>query len=397
MSSVEIRRVTGKDYFTQARAIAHYAFGATPAVRDTSKDEESLPFLEQVRGYVAFVDGEPQATATLIPMTQNVRGKLLPMSGVGGVATMPAARRQGLVRTMFAMMYETMREHNEPISTLYPFRESFYERVGYAPMSQSKFVRFPVANLAPLTRIEVPGSAQQLTMGDGYDSWREYLERYQTRVHGFALNNVENDSQSKQRNKMWVVLARDPEGTVIGASTFKITGYTGKLDAATFYYDSAEARLLLLQWFARHVDQVSEIQINLAWDDLPEYWAPDLYTRVINHEDFFTTPMGRVIDVTALNGLAVGAGSIGIDLTDPQCEWNSGVWSLSSGADGLLQIERGGSADVALTIQGLSSLVFAGQNPDDFHLRGWGDPDAGTQATLRSMFPRAFIRLHEEF
>ena len=394
MGSVEIRRVTGGDYITQGRTIADYAFGASPKERDLSKDAELLPI---VRGYVAFVDGEPQATATLVPMVQNVRGKLLPMSGVGGVATLPAARRQGLVRKLFATMYESMRENNEPISTLYPFRESFYERVGYAPMSQSKFVRFPVANLAPLAKLECHGSAEQLSIRDGFEAWREYLERYQTRVHGFALYNVENAAHAKQFNNMWVVLARDPEGTVIGASTFRITGYTGKLDAATFYYDSAEARLLLLQWFARHVDQVSEIQINLAWDDLPEYWAPDLYSKVVNHDDFFTTPMGRVIDVTALNGLAVGAGSIGIDLTDAQCEWNSGVWSLSSGADGLLSVERGGTADVALTIQGLSSLVFAGQNPDDFQLRGWGDPSTAAQDTLRSMFPRAFVRLHEEF
>jgi predicted acetyltransferase len=397
MSSVEIKRVTGNDYFTQARAIAGYAFGATPHVRDTSKDEETLKFMEHVRAYVAFVDGEPQATATLFPMVQNVRGKLLSMSGVGGVATMPAARRKGLVRSLFATMYETMREFSEPITTLYPFRESFYERVGYAPMSQSKFVRFPVANLAPLTKLERRGTAEQLSMRDGFDAWREYLERYQTRVHGFALNNIENAAHAKHLDRMWVVLARDPDGTVIGASTFKITGYTGKLAAETFYYDSGDARLLLLEWFARHVDQVSEIQINLAWDDLPEYWAPDLYTRVVNHDEFFTTPMGRVIDITALNGLRVGPGVISVDIVDPQCEWNAGAWTLASDDNGMLSVERGGNAAFALTIQGLSSLVFAGQDPGDFRLRGWGDPDTESQATLRSMFPRAFIRLHEEF
>ena len=56
MSSVEIRRVTGSDYFTLGRVIADYAFDASPEERDPSKDDELLPI---VRGYSAFVDGEP--------------------------------------------------------------------------------------------------------------------------------------------------------------------------------------------------------------------------------------------------------------------------------------------------------------------------------------------------
>ena len=125
MSSVEVKRVTGRDYFEHARQVANYAFGATPAVPDTSKDDEMLPYMEQVRAYVTYVDGKPQATATLFPMTQQVRGNILTMSGVGGVATMPSARRQGLIRSLFTTMYDSMREHGEAITTLYPFRESF--------------------------------------------------------------------------------------------------------------------------------------------------------------------------------------------------------------------------------------------------------------------------------
>jgi predicted acetyltransferase len=396
MSSVEIRRVTGNDYFEQARMIADYAFGSSPQERDTSKDAEGLPYLEQARAYVAFVDGKPQATATLWPMVQNIRGKLIPMSGVGAVATLPAARRKGLIRSLFAALYDSMREYDEPITTLYPFRESFYEKLGYAPMNQSKFVRFSPSTLAPLTRLEREGTTEQLAIRDGFEEWYAYLQRYQPRVHGFALNTKQIAARVKLRNGRWVVLARDSAGTVIGATTFKITGYTGTLDADTFYYDSPEARLLLLEWFARHVDQVNEIKIDLAWDDLPEYWAADLYSRVVNHDEFFTTPMGRVLDVAALDGIGAGNGSIAVEIVDPQCAWNAGVWTLT-GEGGVLSVARGGTAEVSLTIQGLSALVFAGQDPADFRLRGWGSPDAAAQATLRAMFPRTFIRLHEQF
>ncbi|MEJ7837222.1 MAG: GNAT family N-acetyltransferase [Thermomicrobiales bacterium] len=397
MSSIDIKQVAASDYGDKVRLVADYAFGSSPSVRDASKDEENLPFLKNVRAFVAFVDGAPQAAAGLFPMTQNVRGKVMKMSGVGGVATLPAARRQGLIRSLFSTLYESMHEYGEPVTTLYPFRESFYERLGYAPMSQSKFVRFASATLTPLAKIEVSGSAEQVFMHDGFDEWREYLKRYQGRTHGFAVNDLANALSDKKRNTKWIVFARDQSGTVVGAATFKITGYTGTLDANSFYYDSPEARLLLLQWFGRHVDQVNEIKISLAWDDLPEYWAADLYSKVVNHDEFFTTPMGRVVDVAALSGLKVGPGSIAIELVDSQCAWNTGTWTLAAGSDGMLEVGRGGEANAALTIQGLSALVFAGQDPADFRLRGWGDPDHDAQSSLRQMFPRAVVRLHEEF
>ena len=397
MTNIEIRRVTGEDYFSQARMIANYAFRASPFTPDTSDNAEALTFLERVRAYVVFVDGQPQATATLFPMVQNVRGKLIGMSGVGGVATMPAARRKGYVRDLFAVLYQSMRENGESVSTLYPFRESFYERLGYAAMPQARYVLFSPSTLAPVSKIEKRGTVEQTLIGDGFDEWRAYLERYQISVHGFALTELSVALRQPNRNQEWLALARDFDGNVIGGMTFKITGYGKELEVDSFYYDSPEARLLLLDWFARHIDQVNEIVIRLGPAEAPELWFHDLYARIRNHDVYYTPPMGRVLDVEGLAGMPVGPGSIAIDLVDDQCVWNKGVYTFTNRGDGTLSVDRGGTPAVKLTIQGLSALVFAGQDPAEFRIRGWGSPDSAAQVTLRSLFPPAMPYLHEEF
>jgi hypothetical protein len=155
--------------------------------------------------------------------------------------------------------------------------------------------------------------------------------------------------------------------------------------------------LLLLDWCARHVDQVSEVKIRVSPAEIPELWLPDMYATYRSHDIWHTSPMGRVMDVTALNGIAAGTGEIALDIQDPQCSWNSGVFTFGAGTDGTLTVEAGGMAAATLTIQGLTALVYTGQDPADFRIRGWGNPDAAAQATLRSLFPPVIPHLHEDF
>jgi predicted acetyltransferase len=397
LSTYEIRQVAGEEYYRAARKIADYAFAPSPQKVEWEKLIEGIEYIKEFRTFVAY-DGEtPLATVNLIPMTQNVRGKTMPMSGVSGVATLPEARRRGLVRATFDHAYRSMVEAGEPISTLYPFRESFYERLGYAVMNQVKRASFSPADLAASTRKDLRGTAQQLSLEDGYDEYRAYLERYQTHRHGFALQRPLGGSRMKSRNDHWVLLARNPAGETIGAAIFNITGYTERLQVWRFYYDSADARMLLLEWLARHVDHVSEIEISMPYDDSPDLWAPDLFAKVYNDKKWFTTPMGRVIDIAALSGIETGPGSVTLEITDPQIAGNSGIWTFTTGNDGTLAVERGGTPDASVTIQALSALVFIGQNPDDFRLRGWGEVPKHLQPVLRSIFPRRPIVIHEEF
>jgi predicted acetyltransferase len=52
------------------------------------------------------------------------------MGGISAVSTYPEARRLGLVKKMFLHHFEQMHKEDVPVSTLQPFKESFYSYFG---------------------------------------------------------------------------------------------------------------------------------------------------------------------------------------------------------------------------------------------------------------------------
>jgi len=393
-TSIETRTVDHAEFVEFA--VGDYAFGASPSVRNPDHAQKRIPYMADATAIAAFDGGAPQATAVVHSMTQHVRGRILTMGGIGGVASLPAGRRKGTVRQLLAYGFEVMRDRGESVSTLYPFRESFYERLGYAGFPKPRYVKFAPEPLSPLIRLVHPGEIEQVSMSEGFETWRGFLEAYQQDHHGFSLKAPSNAVRARDENVAWVVLVRE-HGEITGAMTFRITGYGGSLHAETFYYRTSAARYQLLAWIGRHVDQVKDAWIKLGPRESPELWYGDLNVEInTTFEHAWPAPMARIVSVADLDGLDVGDGRIVAELVDDLCPWNAATWTLS-GLDGRLAVEPGGTPKCRITIQGLSALVYSGHDPADFVYRGWGDPDDRTQAVLRSLFPPAFPILHEQF
>ena len=77
---------------------------------------------------------------------------------------------------------------------------------------------------------------------------------------------------NKQR---WVAFAR-VDGEVVGAVTYRIAMHAGDLVADDLLTTGPLGRALLLQFLARHVDQVSRIVLSVGVDDPAELWATDM-------------------------------------------------------------------------------------------------------------------------
>jgi predicted acetyltransferase len=71
------------------------------------------------------------AACKIYPLTQHIAGAAMPMMGLAAVAVAPAARRQGLGAHLCTRAMEAARERGDVISTLYPFRADYYERLGW--------------------------------------------------------------------------------------------------------------------------------------------------------------------------------------------------------------------------------------------------------------------------
>ncbi len=393
---VSIRVVDPEVFLTLG--VNSYAFGASPSKPDLDKSRERLKYGVHTINIGVFEDAEALATCSLHQMTENIRGAILGMGGLAGVASLPQGRRRGHVRNMLSYSFELMHEREMPVSTLYPFRDSFYERLGYAQFPQNRFATIKPENLASLLRESLPGTVTQQEIGACFDEWWTFQEQLERERHGFSLMNRSRAIQLRDSNRDWVALVRE-DGVVTGAMTFRITGYTQDLVASGFHYTTPAARYQLLAWVARHTDQVKRAIIELGPAEHPETWYRDIYAEssTENADWAWPSPMGRIVSFEALDGLPTsGAGQVSFTLVDDFCPWNAGDWTLSS-EGGVLRVVRGGSPTCHITIQGLSALLWTGEDPASFPFRHWGDPDSATRATLRALFPPAYPELNEKF
>lgn len=400
MPSVEIREVEGEEIITQSRAVADYAFGASPQKPNLEEQRRRLQFRDpNAKTLVIFEDGQPVATTTSHPMQQNVRGKVLPMSGIAAVATLPVARRRGYIRQLFDRFFADIHVREQPVSCLYPFRESFYERLGYAALPAPRYATLDPTELTPLVRMVKPGRVETIAIADGWERWRAFLVDYQRQVHGFSLRSEQGARWRQESNDAWVALAYDDETstTPTGLMTYRITEYVGELRADTFYYTTSTAKYQLLDWIGRHVDQVKKAVVKLGPAEYPELWFRDLQARTASHDEHaWPTPMARIVSVRDLDGLTAGDGVFVAKIVDEQCDWNNGVYTLT-GEGGRLAVRAGGDAATTLTIQGLSALIYTGYDPDDLAYRHWGDVAVADRGAMRAIFHPAYPMMHEEF
>jgi len=388
------RQLQGEEMLETLYTLNSYSLHPSPPYQN--KDEWMMIVRERegMNCHAVFEDETPKSVAVSTPMTQNIRGTLYPASGVWGVSTHPSARRKGYCRESMAAVLSADRERGMVFSNLYPFRESFYERLGYVAFPLVKIAKLTTASLSPLLKMETGGELELKLIGEVYDSYREYLAEMRLHTHGMAFFDYA-DTARANRNLLWIALAKF-DGKIEGLMLYNVQGAEVtkyNFVAYRFYYKTSRARYLMLNWMARHVDQANRVEIWLAADEYPELWLADMEVKV---ESAIRPAMSRVLDVERLGGMNVGKGSFSAQVIDPLCPWNEGAWKFES-SSGKLQVKKTLKAECQLTVQGLTALIAGSHDPQDFPLRGWGNPNPALQSTMREMFPGMSPFIHENF
>lgn len=394
MTDTTIRQIEGDEVLEIVYWLDSYSFNASPPMPDKAKRLEVFRQRVGPTHFALFENGVPVACAAEAPMIQQVRGAMFGIGGIFDVLTHPGARRKGYSRRVLARTLSAIRDDGRSLSCLYPFRESFYERLGYVTFPLPRRAQLTPLALEPLLRKDLGGEVELMLIGEGYDTYRAYLRKLQQRIHGMAI--FEHDQKaSAQSNNSWLALAK-VDGELVGVMLYDLKGdriMEFHLRAIRFYHDTSQAKYLLLAWIARHIDQASQAEIWLPPFEQPETWLADMRIAM---EPAFISPMGRVIDVAGISGVHTGPGCFSAQIIDPLCPWNEGIWQFEA-RDGVLQVSPAGEADFSLSIHALAALVYGTNDPDSFAIRDWGNPPAHVQQTMRTMFPPLVPFLHELF
>jgi predicted N-acetyltransferase YhbS len=378
-----IRRLSSDEVITHYAPLHRYAFFTSPPL-DFSNYEKNSGIYAETLNLAMFEEEKAVATVMASPMSQTIRGKVFKMGGIWGVTSSPMTRRKGYVRDLMKEAHRQFNEDGYAVATLYPFRESFYERMGYTLFVNHRRVKFKTGDMKPLLSLELHGTVEFMLRSEGWPIYRDFVLAQQPKIHGMGMF-LTSEFENLRGADLWLAVARDESGEVIGVMPYKITASGGTFEIPNLFFSSSLGRYLLLQFAAMHLDQTTEVDIRrLHPDARPETWISDLAVK--GDPDIWLTPMGRVINVLKLAGMQVGGGAFSAKITDPQCAWNNDIFHFES-INGLLQISKAEKADCELSIQGLSALIYGSHNPEDFQWRGWGNPSAEILAIMRSLFP----------
>ena len=148
-------------------------------------------------------------------------GHSVPMSGIGGVGTLPEARRGGLVRSLFQRFYEEAREKGVVFSTLSPFSYPFYRNLGYEVACSRILLTIPSELFL---KQKLQGSFTQIFPGDDTAPLNEVHRQYIDDLnHGIHRDHWADNRAWKQftRNDpyakgIFLFLWRDDEGRARG-------------------------------------------------------------------------------------------------------------------------------------------------------------------------------------
>ncbi len=395
MVKIEIKELKGEE-LEPAIDLAFYAFFPTPGSVDRLK--EKIQYFTEDTAYVLYEDDVPVSALVCKPILQNVRGVVKPMCGVQNVATSPEARRKGYAKKIMFKAFDYMKFHKQVFSTLYPFKESFYEKMGYISFPQIRTAEFTPTSLEPLLSMNISGTVKRMQINEGYEIYRTFLHEMRKNLHGMGVKMEAELKRIKDEAQYWLAVAKDNE-EVLGILTYKITGFWKEIKVRDFYYKNSQGKYLLLKWLASHSDQIKEVHLPIRPDEFPETWVYDTLWGTkgkIKSRDWVPCPMGRVTIVDSLNGLNVGSGKISIKIEDEYCSWNNGNFLFES-KDGILHVEETDNYDCELTIQGFSAIIYGCYNLDDFQFRGWGVLSEDTKAKIKQLFPVAYPYLHVDF
>ena len=167
---MKIRQIDASEWVERTVPVHAYAFAPSPSADVRERMTGNQPYYAGDITVIAEDDGVAVASASAVPMRQNVRGTVFRMAGIAGVATLPQARRRGYASALVTELLGMMRDGGHPVSTLYPFRPSFYERHGFVGLPQAKTVVFPLSSVAWLRSASLPGDVRWGTIEEQYNA-----------------------------------------------------------------------------------------------------------------------------------------------------------------------------------------------------------------------------------
>ncbi len=363
---MEFRQLSSKDREAFAK-LSQYAFEPTKNTYENvvpDDFEETKPHLKDMSQVYGYFDNDLLvSTCAFFTSSVIIRRKEFPMSGIWGVATAPQYRNRGLIRRTLETILKEMREKDILISTLYPFKFSYYERYGWKlanvnhryHIELKKFISRPVANrtvrevftLDHLKEVysKIAGNKYNYMTIRTEDDWRR---RINPKEPGFSFVCYDENDKPCGYLVLRFMEHLPPESEGIEKSEQTI--YLPEI----FWYDR-ETKQAIFNFLKTHVDHRKYVVFSTADSNMLAF----LEEARVKANEVFPGSMARIVDVVSV----IEAFDYSEDtdfvlkIKDPECDWNNKSFRVSI-TDGKAKLEETTQApDVSIDIGSLSQMI----------------------------------------
>lgn len=310
-------------------------------------------------------DQNVAAKIEVVPLDVRFEGGVVKMGGIGGVATLPAFRRMGLIRECMRSALSEMNDSGYVLSSLYPFSRAYYRQFGYENFADicSWSVDFSALKKYP----DVGGKIRLLLPEDDLSALdRVYAKAFADVNHSTVREKYRKSLVGAKRfsEKRYVYVWYDDSDEPRGFMIFKndngamncLSGWAGN---DFVFCDAAAFKALLNFASGMFAPRYHAIKFNLP-DSIPL----NIIISEMNSVECSKRPNGMTRVVNVEKALKMcrckGSGKLKLKISDGFCPWNDGVWSLafSDGAEN--QTGRCGaseSPDISLDIRSFTTLI----------------------------------------
>jgi predicted acetyltransferase len=366
---MEIRAITDEER-KEFYKISQYAF-----MDWVEKDvtEQKLRWMVNDQCLAVWDKGEMVSSLVNLPLKQNVRGSIKQLSGIGNVATYPECRDKGYIRALFKEAYRDMKNRGQSVSMLQPFKESFYNKVGYVSTNRELKIKFNVSGLQHyLDFIGKDWQIERRTDEKSQKLFMEYTSRQALNHHGMVIYDELQEGWVKGIYEDNLFIFIRYKGEIKAACRYVKKNET--ITIKEIYWSSLESRKVIFSYFARHRNQVWIIEMYVPMGVNFFSWFYDM--RNMYEFKVCEGPwMVRIVDVLeAFDGLKLkGSGKMVWQVKDDMCAWNNGTYlfEVKAGASSFTRLDSAGKYDLIGDIKGFSSLLYGGLSLAETLDRGW--------------------------
>jgi len=400
---IEIRRLTPED-LPQLRRMHTVVYNLRKEFSE-EEDKEIDPLDHPADwAWGAFENGKFLSGMYEIDFLMRFDGHNARMSGIGGVGTLPEARKGGLVRRIFERLLPEAYEKGVIFSNLAPFSHDFYRMFGYEITCTRNEVSIPSKSFLAL---KPKGEFVPVLPGDDTSALQEIHAAYISGINHGICRDYWPD------NRAWKCFTRsDPYST--GIFTYLWKDDTGRPRSYIKYQDVEDDEHIMSVMELAFADREAlygalGIVGGLSAQFGTFRWLMPAYIDAFDftgdawniEQQIKPREMTRVINVKAALEMMrrpLGEGSYILEVTDPNITANSGKYLVEFGPDGTHVSLTQKEPQLCCDIRSLSQLVTGYRTLDNALLsRQTGLELRGNRETLTQVFTQRPQHVTENF